>query len=70
MISVTAKCRICGLYWNISILQAIPETGYTCPWCDARAEAQRRAAEMRERFIATGILKKEGTRNEMVRKTG
>lgn len=36
---MTARCVGCGLYWNISIYQQIPRTGYTCPHCDSRIRA-------------------------------
>ena len=26
-------CKTCGKYWNVSILQEIPKTGYECPKC-------------------------------------
>lgn len=28
-----SRCKYCGKYWNISIKQQIPKTGYECPKC-------------------------------------
>ena len=36
-----SKCSVCGCYWNTSILQQIPKTGYICPWCGSRKRASR-----------------------------
>lgn len=33
---MTAKCFVCGKYWNISILARIPKAGYVCPHCTYR----------------------------------
>lgn len=51
---MTARCRLCGKYWIISICKQIPRTGYVCPYC-----------ETREHLIQKGILKKEGIKNEV-----
>lgn len=38
---MTARCVICGLSWNVSILHKIPRTGYTCPKCDGRKKGKQ-----------------------------
>ncbi len=45
---MTARCTVCGRYWNISVQKQIPRSGYTCPYCATR-----------DRPIRTGIIKNE-----------
>ncbi|MDF2858664.1 MAG: hypothetical protein K0Q87_4515 [Neobacillus sp.] len=35
-------CKTCGKYWNISILQEIPRTGYECPKCAVKRKGGKR----------------------------
>lgn len=44
---MTAKCVGCGLSWNISIYQAIPRSGYTCPVCYSRIMAGETIREIK-----------------------
>lgn len=37
-------CRRCGLKWNVSALQKIPQEGYLCPECGSRNRMQVRDA--------------------------
>lgn len=34
-----SRCHTCGDYWNISILQKIPKTGYVCPYCNKKGDS-------------------------------
>ncbi len=34
-----SRCHSCGKYWNISILQKIPKTGYVCPYCTKKGDS-------------------------------
>jgi hypothetical protein len=33
---VRARCTTCSEYWNLSIYQDIPKTGYECPQCNKK----------------------------------
>lgn len=36
------KCRRCGVLWNVSVLNAVPEREYICPECEYREEWRKR----------------------------
>lgn len=55
---MTALCVGCGLRWNVSVYQRIPDTGYICPHCTSRMQA---GEDLREIKARRSLKRKEYT---------
>ncbi len=60
---MTARCKQCNRYWNISILKRIPRSGYECPWCSGKKK--KGELHMQQRLITVDKTEVEELRQQL-----